>query len=324
MPRHKKTIKHNKFNKYIGGAPPASTTAATPPPASTPAASTPAASTPAATSQETTAGILVNSAVQAFGSITGFVGDKTARIFGYQKINGPNPGVTSSVPSVGMNKITSGMTQMAQGIGTTVLDTVNKNFLQNNGVKTQFAISLDAFNKSASSFLQIASKKISNPVVIQSMKDSINRFSNAASHLYAVASPAINKMIDQYSAIFEKFGSKMGKSVVKGALDSLGALPGFGELLEGLRVMDDVSSGIFAAMGAASSTFKTTAVGLSTIQNSNNALNKKQQEVADVSTRTNQNINKFSNTDTPAPKPTTAKGGTNRRFTRKNSIYSSS
>ena len=141
---------------------------------------------------------------------------------------------------------------------------------------------------------------------------SIANFSRIVDVMMTAANPAINKTIDMLSKILQEAIDKIGTASVKAGLDVAGTVPGVWEVIEGVRVMDDVVKAVLASTDAIVKSMSTVSIG---ITDTISSFKQKMAESGNIMNRAQSNITQFTNTDVPTipiptPTPVQKIGGT--------------
>ena len=157
-------------------------------------------------------------------------------------------------------------------------------------------------------------KALKDPVMREKLKELAGNVAEEATIIIEATTPAIKNAFDKFITIGGEEAEKMGTIMVRTALDVLGTIPVAGEVIEGVRVFDDVVKGFQAAIDAgvkagttAADVFSQTLGNIQALQNAKTA----------ALDRVNSSMSSFNNvTNGVIPnnlKPRALKGGKSKR-----------
>lgn len=118
----------------------------------------------------------------------------------------------------------------------------------------------------------------------------IDSFYELLKILLLVANPIINTLITDISIILEKMLAKIGLSGINAGLNMIGIIPGIGEILEAIRVVENIIDAIIASSSGITDIISTISIG---ITNTINSFNKKVMDTTSISNRINLSKNDF-------------------------------
>jgi len=250
----------------------------------------------------------------------GFMTEKGARVFGFQKIDEDGQqGQQGQDQKQDSNEFMSTAKNKAEQVGTILTNTINKNTFGNEQLQEQFQKSVELFKTNAQLFLEKINKIVNDKKFVALVQTSIANFSRIVDVMMTAANPAINKTIDMLSKILQESIDKIGTASVKAGLDVAGTVPGVGEVIEGVRVMDDVVKAVLASTDAIVKSMSTVSIG---ITDTISSFKQKMAESGNIMNRAQSNITQFTNTDVPTipiptPTPVQKIGGTRSKIKNK-------
>jgi hypothetical protein len=102
----------------------------------------------------------------------------------------------------------------------------------------------------------------SNPEVKKNFEKTARNIGEASAIIVESAAPAIKSAVNKSIDILASSGEKIAQSSIKAGLDVAGTIPGIGELIEGVRVIDDV---VKAGEAGADAVAQFTTTGMDTL-----------------------------------------------------------
>jgi hypothetical protein len=119
------------------------------------------------------------------------------------------------------------------------------NMIKNTAMKaiegTEHLLGIDpSLNESPKEIIKDIEQIIENPETKKELDRIIKDIGEEATVIVDAAAPAVEEAVNKTIDIAEKSASKIGKSGVKLVLDVAGTIPIVGEVVEGVRVFDDI------------------------------------------------------------------------------------
>lgn len=271
------------------------------------------------------------------GKATGYVENSIANAMGYV----PKNSEEEAEKKKELNRLNEEIKKKSSELTSSITNTTS-NII--NGISKEGANIVEAFNESldikdskknlteaigdttkiASDFLGTIDKALDDPELKKQIKNTTKRVADYAAIGLEAAAPALDQAGEKMVNIAEKVTDKIGTSAVKAGLDIAGTIPGVGEVIEGIRVIDDLSKAGLAAADAAAEVIGT---GSDFISNTKENYKKIMDQKKMAEDRINKSLEDFKKTtENPLEglksehlKKTT--GGKSRRFKNKTRKY---
>ena len=255
----------------------------------------------------------------AKGAVTGAASKAAGFIanrLGYTKIDQPPPPPQPSPlepqePGLISNIVSgvSGVGKKINQVGSVLVDSLNES-VENSGITETVPEAIGKTVDIAKDVLEKTSEKLEDPQFQEDLKIAAANIADKASIVLDAADKPINKLVDKASELGEKLGEKMASSAVKIGLDTAGMIPVVGEVIEAVRVADDVAKAGFAVADAGAQSIKMSA---DTVSETLNAIQEKIDQAENVLDRTNGSVTDFVDTDNIVKNPQIQKGGNGRK-----------
>ena len=214
------------------------------------------------------------------------------------------PGLISNIVSG-----VSGVGKKINQVGSVLVDSLNES-VENSGITETVPEAIGKTVDIAKDVLEKTSEKLEDPQFQEDLKIAASNIADKASIVLDAADKPINKLVDKASELGEKLGEKMASSAVKIGLDTAGMIPVVGEVIEAVRVADDVAKAGFAVADAGAQSIKMSA---DTVSETLNAIQEKIDQAENVLDRTTGSVTDFVDTDNIVKIPQIQKGGNGRK-----------
>lgn len=260
----------------------------------------------------------------AKGAVTGAASKAAGFIanrLGYTKIDQPPPPPQSPLesplpqepqePSLISNIVSgvSGVGKKINQVGSVLVDSLNES-VENSGITETVPEAIGKTVDIAKDVLEKTSEKLEDPQFQEDLKIAAANIADKASIVLDAADKPINKLVDKSVVIGEKLGEKMASSAVKIGLNAAGIIPGVGEVLNAVRVVDDVAKAGLAVADAGAQGIEMSA---DTVSETLDAIQEKIDQAENVLDRTNGSVTDFVDTDNIVKIPQIQKGGNGRK-----------
>ena len=260
----------------------------------------------------------------AKGAVTGAASKAAGFIanrLGYTKINQPPPPPQSPLeplepqepqePSLISNIVSgvSGVGKKINQVGSVLVDSLNES-VENSGITETVPEAIGKTVDIAKDVLEKTSEKLEDPQFQEDLKIAAANIADKASIVLDAADKPINKLVDKSVVIGEKLGEKLASSAVKIGLNAAGIIPGVGEVLNAVRVVDDVAKAGLAVADAGAQGIEMSA---DTVSETLNAIQEKIDQAENVLDRTTGSVTDFVDTDNIVKIPQIQKGGNGRK-----------
>jgi len=218
----------------------------------------------------------------AASKAAGFIANK----LGYAKIGQ----VSQQLPESSLiSSVVSGVGKKINQVGVVLVDSLNES-VENSGITETVPQAIGKTFDIAKDVLEKTSEKLEDPQFQEDLKN----IADKASIVLDAADKPLNKLVDKAGEIGEKLGEKIASSTVKIGLDTAGMIPGIGEVIEAVRVVDDVAKAGFAIVDAGTQSIKMTA---DTVSETLHAIQEKIDQAENVLNRTTGSVTDFVDTD---------------------------
>jgi hypothetical protein len=263
----------------------------------------------------------------AKGAVTGAASKAAGFIanrLGYTKIDQPPPPPQSPLesplpqepqepqePSLISNIVSgvSGVGKKINQVGSVLVDSLNES-VENSGITETVPEAIGKTVDIAKDVLEKTSEKLEDPQFQEDLKIAAANIADKASIVLDAADKPINKLVDKSVVIGEKLGEKIASSAVKIGLNAAGIIPGVGEVLNAVRVVDDVAKAGLAVADAGAQGIEMSA---DTVSETLDAIQEKIDQAENVLDRTNGSVTDFVDTDNIVKIPQIQKGGNGRK-----------
>jgi hypothetical protein len=263
----------------------------------------------------------------AKGAVTGAASKAAGFIanrLGYTKIDQPPPPPQSPLesplpqepqepqePSLISNIVSgvSGVGKKINQVGSVLVDSLNES-VENSGITETVPEAIGKTVDIAKDVLEKTSEKLEDPQFQEDLKIAATNIADKASIVLDAADKPINKLVDKSVVIGEKLGEKIASSAVKIGLNAAGIIPGVGEVLNAVRVVDDVAKAGLAVADAGAQGIEMSA---DTVSETLDAIQEKIDQAENVLDRTNGSVTDFVDTDNIVKIPQIQKGGNGRK-----------
>ena len=242
-----------------------------------------------------------NQANHLLGEAVELVGNSVANVLGYvpkdlpiqkkkevEKTDEKDEKHVGSIISKTANNVLTGLSNQGADIIESINDTLD--------IKNSNKNITDAINnttKIASDYVGSINKSLEDSNIKKEFLDTTKNLATYATIGLVAATPAIEKATEEIIDIGEKATEKIGNSAVKAGLDIVGVVPGLGEIVEGIRVVDDVAKAGLASVDAAADVVGSYAEVVDDTKKNFDKLLKDKQEIED---RINDSLEKFKKT----------------------------
>ena len=247
----------------------------------------------------------------AKGAVTGAASKAAGFIanrLGYAKIEQPLEPQEPQEPSL-ISNLASGVGKKINQVGSVLVDSLNES-VENSGITETIPEAIGKTVDIAKDVLEKTSEKLEDPQFQEDLKIAASNIADKASIVLDAADKPLNKLVDKSMEIGEKLGEKMASSAVKIGLDTAGMIPGIGEVIEGVRVADDIAKAGFAVADAGAQSIKMSA---DTVTETLNAIQEKINQAENVLDRTSGSVTDFVDTDNIVKIPQAIQKGGNGR-----------
>ena len=247
----------------------------------------------------------------AKGAVTGAASKAAGFIanrLGYAKIEQPQQPQEPQEPSL-ISNLASGVGKKINQVGSVLVDSLNES-VENSGITETIPEAIGKTVDIAKDVLEKTSEKLEDPQFQEDLKIAASNIADKASIVLDAADKPLNKLVDKSMEIGEKLGEKMASSAVKIGLDTAGMIPVVGEIVEGVRVVDDIAKAGFAVADAGAQSIKMSA---DTVSETLNAIQEKINQAENVLDRTTGSVTDFVDTDNIVKIPQIQKGGNGRK-----------
>ena len=249
----------------------------------------------------------------AKGAVTGAASKAAGFIanrLGYAKIEQPQPQQLQEPqePSL-ISNLASGVGKKINQVGSVLVDSLNES-VENSGITETIPEAIGKTVDIAKDVLEKTSEKLEDPQFQEDLKIAASNIADKASIVLDAADKPLNKLVEKSMEIGEKLGEKMASSAVKIGLDTAGMIPGIGEVIEGVRVADDIAKAGFAVADAGAQSIKMSA---DTVTETLNAIQEKINQAEYVLDRTTGSVTDFVDTDNIVKIPQSIQKGGNGR-----------
>ena len=247
----------------------------------------------------------------AKGAVTGAASKAAGFIanrLGYAKIEQPQQLQEPLEPSL-ISNLASGVGKKINQVGSVLVDSLNES-VENAGITETIPDAIGKTVDIAKDVLEKTSEKLEDPQFQEDLKIAASNIADKASIVLDAADKPLNKLVDKSMEIGEKLGEKMASSAVKIGLDTAGMIPVVGEIVEGVRVVDDIAKAGFAVADAGAQTIKMSA---DTVTETLNAIQEKINQTENVLDRTTGSVTDFVDTDNIVKIPQAIQKGGNGR-----------
>ena len=260
----------------------------------------------------------------AKGAVTGAASKAAGFIanrLGYTKIDQPPPPPQSPLeplepqepqePGLISNIVSgvSGVGKKINQVGSVLVDSLNES-VENSGITETVPEAIGKTVDIAKDVLEKTSEKLEDPQFQEDLKIAAANIADKASIVLDAADKPINKLVDKSVVIGEKLGEKIASSAVKIGLNAAGIIPGVGEVLNAVRVVDDVAKAGLAVADAGAQGIEMSA---DTVSETLDAIQEKIDQAENVLDRTNGSVTDFVDTDNIVKIPQIQKGGNGRK-----------
>jgi hypothetical protein len=254
---------------------------------------------------------IVGNKVTDFAFDTGdFLKNKTLRLFGLQPINESETDDKSQEVDENVNKLSdaaSGVVSNVESIGNDVANVVNKGSAALIG-NINAVLESPKFEKSITEAAQETveigtklfnkfNKKLNNPKFKAATEEALDNVADYAEITVKALDEPLDSAIDELNQAGNKAAAGIAAGVIKVGTDALGAVPGFGAVVDVGKMVNDgtkaastvVEAGTEAAETASELFIKTNQA----IKEGIKELEKKKKEASNIANRTSESINKF-------------------------------
>jgi hypothetical protein len=250
----------------------------------------------------------------AKGAVTGAASKAAGFIanrLGYAKIEQPQQPQEPQEPQEPslISNLASGVGKKINQVGSVLVDSLNES-VENSGITETIPEAIGKTVDIAKDVLEKTSEKLEDPQFQEDLKIAASNIADKASIVLDAADKPLNKLVDKSMEIGEKLGEKMASSAVKIGLDTAGMIPVVGEIVEGVRVVDDIAKAGFAVADAGAQSIKMSA---DTVSETLNAIQEKINQSENVLDRTTGSVTDFVDTDNIVKIPQIQKGGNGRK-----------
>ena len=226
---------------------------------------------------------------------TGFIGNTVANAMGYQPIQTiSNPEDTYKSQTVSNIQNTS--SRILNGIGkesANVVESFNK-VIDSPHSKEDVKEALKHTSNIIQEYLQTIDKSLDDPKLKEQVYITSQKIGELTSIALEAAGPAIDQARDKIIEESQILFNKLGVAGVKLVLDVAGTVPGVGEVVEGIRVIDDLSK---SGLAVADTVAKLSGTTSDLIENTRNNYNQIMNEKKMSEQRIQKSIDKFKNTN---------------------------
>lgn len=250
---------------------------------------------------------IIGDKVSDFAVDTGdFLKDKTLRLFGLQPIN-ENETDESGTKENNTNNAISGLMSNAKSIGddvvkafvkgsTEIIGNIN-DVLESPEMENSVTQTAKETVESGKILLKKFNETLNDPEFKEQTKEALENVSDYA----GIAVEALNEPLDKAIDEFSEAGNKAAAGVVSGAIkvgtDAVGAIPGYGAIIEVGKMINDGTKAVSTAVEAGSQAVVTTSelIDQTTkgIKKGIEELEEKKKEAMNITNRASNSINEF-------------------------------
>lgn len=218
---------------------------------------------------------------------------------------------TGAVTAV-TNEVTNGVANDLDKAATSTVLNLNE-VLKTPEVQENFTEATQETAEIGKNILDQINQSLNDPETKKETAEALDNLADYTDIAIDVLNEPINKAVDELNEAGTKAASGIAEGAVKVAADALGAVPGFGAIVDGARMINNTtraaSSVVEAASLAAETTSQLVINGTQAIKKAIQLIKNKKNEAMNISNRTSEKIKEFQNPASYLPNNNPSTGG---------------